>query len=285
MHEFDAWRFNVAVHELTKFLWIGIHRKEDEEVGKELQLELRGLAEDLEYLTKKLQLKAAHTRTTRGLRRALVMHGTPKWGAVRTELRVLWEVMEPEVRERWFTSIDATKGEYLSSLLGDPPGVLARDRRKGDPIWAYIWKQFPDSQLDCEEAIYCYALERHTACIFHSMRVAEIGLRGLARRMKVKLPKGKKLEWAEWQLILREMSKKTEFIGQTTSAGPRKDELLEFYSGAIGQFNGFKDEFRNQVMHVRKTYDEFDSERALVRVRDFMEKLAGKIDQKGRRVK
>lgn len=63
------------------------------------------------------------------------------------------------------------------------------------------------------------------------------------------------------------------------------DANVEFYNGAIGQFYGFKDEFRNEVMHVRRTYDRFDSERALVRVRDFMQKLAGRINQKGAIVK
>ncbi len=117
------------------------------------------------------------------------------------------------------------------------------------------------------------------------MRVAEIGMRALARRMRVKLPKGKRLEWGEWHMILKEMSKKTDVIGQTARAGPSKDKILEFYSGAIGQFNGFKDEFRNQVMHVRKTYDEFDAEKSLTRVRDFMQKLAARIDEKGRTVR
>ena len=156
--------------------------------------------------------------------------------------------------------------------------------KDADPVWEHIWQRFPSAKTDCQEAVYCYVLERNIASIFHSMRVAEIGLRALARRMRVKLPKGKKLEWAEWQMILREMSKKTENIGQSVRAGPYKDEVLEFYNGAIGQFTGFKDEFRNQVMHVRKTYDEFDAERSLTRVRDFMDKLADKIDEKGRRV-
>jgi hypothetical protein len=103
--------------------------------------------------------------------------------------------------------------------------------------------------------------------------------------MKVKLPRNKRLEWGQWQELLKEMRDKTDCIFRTAKAGPAKDELLEFYNGAIGQFYGFKDEFRNQVMHVRKTYDEFEAARALTCVRDFMDKLAGRIDQNGRRFK
>jgi len=36
---------------------------------------------------------------------------------------------------------------------------------------------------------------------------------------------------------------------------------------------------------VRKRYDEFQAASTLTRVRDFMDKLAQKIDEKGRRVK
>jgi hypothetical protein len=93
------------------------------------------------------------------------------------------------------------------------------------------------------------------------------------------------LEWGEWQAILKEMSIHTDKLGASLKAGPAKDEILEFYSGAIGQFSGFKDEFRNQVMHVRKGYDEFDAERALTGVRNFMHKLARKIDESGRKIK
>jgi hypothetical protein len=103
--------------------------------------------------------------------------------------------------------------------------------------------------------------------------------------MKVKLVKNKRLEWAQWQEILREMSTKTDTIAKTMKAGPAKDELLEFYNGAIGQFYGFKDEFRNQVMHVRKTYDEFEAASAVTRVRDFMGKLSRRINEKGAMVK
>jgi hypothetical protein len=117
------------------------------------------------------------------------------------------------------------------------------------------------------------------------MRIAEIGLRAFARELKVKLPKGRKVEWAEWQAILREITKKVEAIGQGAKAGALKDSLLDFYSGSLGQFMGFKDEFRNQVMHVRRSYDEFEAASALTRVRDFMGKLASKIDEKGKRTR
>jgi hypothetical protein len=285
MREFDAWNFVYNVHELTKFIWIAVRHDDKEEIPRELLSDLHSLVEQMQHQTLKMQLKMSHKRAAKELRLCLLAYGAPTWGKVKAELQVLWEIMEPEIRERRFACIDINKGEYLNDLLGDPLGIPPRDRKKTDPAWKHIWDRFPTAKYDCEEAVYCYALERDTAAVFHSMRVAEIGLRALARRMKIGLPKGKKLEWGEWQAILKEMSKKTEAIGQTAKAGPRKDDLLEFYNGAIGQFTGFKDEFRNQVMHVRKSYDEFDAQKSLTRVRDFMEKLADKIDEKGRLVR
>ena len=91
--------------------------------------------------------------------------------------------------------------------------------------------------------MYCYVLERNTACVFHSMRVAEVGLRAFARRVKVQMPKGKKIEWAQWQEVLREIRKKIDLMGQSAKPGPVKDDLMDFYNGAYGQFMGFKDEF------------------------------------------
>lgn len=117
------------------------------------------------------------------------------------------------------------------------------------------------------------------------MRVAEAGLRALARRMKVKLPKRGRLEWAEWQTVLREMQKIADNIAGTRKAGPAKDELLEFYRGSLGHFYGFKDEYRNHVMHARGQYDEHRAASVLLQVREFMLGLAKRIDGQGRVIK
>jgi hypothetical protein len=68
-------------------------------------------------------------------------------------------------------------------------------------------------------------------------------------------------------------------------AGSAKDSALEFYSGARADVNGFKDEYRNLVMHVRASYDERQALRALATVHGFMERLAAKIDHKHHRIR
>ncbi len=103
--------------------------------------------------------------------------------------------------------------------------------------------------------------------------------------MGVKMPKGKRLEWSEWQQILKEMTDVSEQVAKTKKAGPHKDELLEFYRGALGQFYGFKDEYRNHVMHSRRSYNDYTAAGVLAHVKSFMEKLSARVDEKGRMIK
>lgn len=186
------------------------------------------------------------------------------------ELTVLRQCIEADLEKRSFLSILPPKDGLLIRLESD---------------WSQIWKAFPSTKDDSEQAIGCYALDLNTACVFHLMRVAEYGLRGLARRLRIKLPKKKRLEWAQWGEILKAMEDKTKDQSSRMKAGPAKDELLEFYNGALGQFYGFKDEYRNHVMHTRGKYDEFQASSVVVHVKDFMAKLALRIDEKGRKIK
>lgn len=116
----NAWQFMHSVQELTKFVWVGHRHADDEEINQTLLAELHHLVEQLENQTRKIQLKAAHKRATKELRWRLIAYGTPTWGKVKRELQVVWEIIEPEIREHRFAHIDASKGEYLRDLLGDP---------------------------------------------------------------------------------------------------------------------------------------------------------------------
>jgi hypothetical protein len=148
--------------------------------------------------------------------------------------------------------------------------------------WTATLAAFPSLQKEIEEGLDCYGLDHHTACVFHMMRVAEIGLRSLARERGVSFPKHP-LEWADWQNILEQTESKARAATSGMPRGPAKDAALAFYSGALGQLHAFKDTFRNVVMHVRRDYDELDGQRAINQVRDFMDSLSAKIGEKTRR--
>ncbi len=117
------------------------------------------------------------------------------------------------------------------------------------------------------------------------MRIAECGLRALAKERRLTLPKNKLIEWGTWQEIIKALDGEIRDIGLNKKAGAAKDSALEFYSGARADLNGFKDEYRNLVMHVRSPYDEHQAIRALTKVHAFMERLSTKIDDKHCRIR
>jgi hypothetical protein len=65
-----------------------------------------------------------------------------------------------------------------------------------------------------------------------------------------------------------------------SSRGPKKAAELDFYSGALHHFAGFKDMYRDSVMHVRREYEDWEGEMAMRHVRDFMNKLSTKMQTK-----
>jgi hypothetical protein len=53
----------------------------------------------------------------------------------------------------------------------------------------------------------------------------------------------------------------------------------------VADLNGFKDEYRNLVMHVRADYDESQALRAIQRVHAFLERLSEKLDDRTYRIR
>ena len=191
------------------------------------------------------------------------------WDDLFTRSCALRDAIRIELKEYLFYAYPKDKGQKFVTWKNE---------------WDGINTAFPDVKVDAFCATDCYALGHATASVFHSMRVAEIGLRALARERRISLPKSKPIEWGTWQEIIKALDDEIRTIGQTWKAGRRKDTALEFYSGARADLNGFKDEFRNLVMHVRVQYDEFQALRALTRVQEFMSRLSRKLDYKHNRI-
>jgi hypothetical protein len=150
--------------------------------------------------------------------------------------------------------------------------------------WARTLVAFPTAKPDIEAGVDCFALGHATASVFHMMRVAEYGLRGLAKERKITLPSGP-IEWATWQDLIQQIRSKARDISNSVPKGPKRDAVREFYTGALGEFEAFKDEYRNDVMHARKSYEEPIAFNVMNHVRGFMERLSARTNQKGRRIR
>jgi hypothetical protein len=184
-----------------------------------------------------------------------------RWLALKNQAKVLLEEIEGELRQRLFVFVSTAKAEIYDTVSKD---------------WADIWAKFPSSKQDSERAIDCYALEQNTACVFHMMRVAEIGLRNIAKKVGVKLiDKGKRqpIEYATWDKVIQGINTKIT-SARALSHGPRKNKKLRFYSEAADQCTFIRDIWRNEVSHTRENFNEGEASGVVARVRDFMALLA-----------
>lgn len=148
------------------------------------------------------------------------------------ELSVLAEAIEDDIKTEYFYHYPNRKGTLVLRVPGD---------------WVNTLRGFPSGKTEVEQAVDCYACEHNTACVFHLMRVAEYGLRALARERRVKLPKKRLLEWEGWNGVIVGIRKQVDLIGNKPR-GPARDAALGFDRGALEEFEGFKDAYRNNVM-------------------------------------
>jgi len=137
---------------------------------------------------------------------------------------------------------------------------------------------FPiEAMFELGELGKCFAASRATACVFHCMRVAEYGLRILARRVGVKLTdKGKPqpIEYGTWDKVIKATRNK---IAETREKplGPRKEKALQFYSKAADACEYMKDIWRNEISHSRhRFYTRGETLGVIERVRMFVEAIA-----------
>lgn len=147
----------------------------------------------------------------------------------------------------------------------------------GDPfrLWGIAADNFRSAVYDMEEASKCFALQRFTASVLHSMRVLEAGLRVSAITL------GVTFEEKEWQKILNDLQgelNRRESLPSAQKPSNWKDER-QFYSEAFLEFKYFKDAWRNYAAHGRTSYDEERAEVVRSHVASFMRHLATKLKE------
>ena len=139
--------------------------------------------------------------------------------------------------------------------------------------WDKTIVAYPSATFDVEEASKCLALHRNTACVFHAMRVLELGLKSLASAL------GLTLDWHErsWGKILNKI--KEEIGRRNKSADPAWTPERTFFEDAYSSLHAVKDAWRNTTMHVEKVYDFDRSEHIYRSVRALMEQLTTKLHE------
>ena len=227
-----------------------------------------GIQNHFEFLARKCGELLLERADARLQRISLMLQRRYTYAELAQEFETLLQAIEDDIKLEYFFHYPRRKGLMLLMYRGEWAPTLAATA-------------FPSIGGEIEEGIDCYALEHNAACVFHMMRVAETGMRALARERQVSFPKHP-LEWAEWENIIDQIDAKARAATTGMSRGPERDAARAFYTAAVALLRAFK-ETRNRIMHMRGSFDELDAQRAINQVRDFMNGLSAKIGEKTRR--
>jgi hypothetical protein len=186
-------------------------------------------------------------------------------GDVFHSLHNLQALMRSELEQQLFLQVDGRDAAFYE-----------KERLFGD----HVYDAFPSARDDIKEAGSCLATTRGTACIFHLMRVAEIGLRVLAWDRRVRFVKRPHvpLELRQRDEILVQLENSETEIQQYKQSLAREAQLA-FYHGAMVELRAFKNLYRHRTAHAREIYDVDQARSAMTHVSAFMRVLASKISE------
>jgi hypothetical protein len=152
-----------------------------------------------------------------------------------------------------------------------------------NPFGDGVLQAFPQVRVEIKNAGNALAVGLCTAAVFHLMRTAEKGMQVLAWDRRVGNVRNKPPQLQQWKDVLDGVGAEVNKItGWPNSLGLAKTQAEEFYNGALAEFRGFKDAWRNHVMHSRRDY-EFDEAKAVMsHVSRFMRTLATRLSESKR---
>ena len=159
--------------------------------------------------------------------------------------------MYDEMETNAYFSIDASNVKLFTQ-----PNLF------GDQVNA----KFPSSAFDIEEAGKCLALSRGTACVFHLMRVLEVGLYSLAKDLSI--PNIQE----NWQNVIEQIEKSIRGL-------PKSDKRKQPYSEVAAHFIHVKDAWRNSTMHIGQAYPDEKAQQIFENVKGLMQVLATRLGE------
>lgn len=137
----------------------------------------------------------------------------------------------------------------------------------GEPLGREVALRFPQFTEDLDEAAKCLALGMGTATVFHLMRVMELAVRLLGRRLRVKID----VENESWYQITQHAERGIKSLPAKT---PKQKKLKEQLGSAVAHLNAVRIAWRNNVMHPKATYTPEESRVIFSHVGLFIKTLA-----------
>jgi hypothetical protein len=185
----------------------------------------------------------------------------PTVGELETEVRAVREAIWSELRRE---TVMAVPRQYADRV------------DKQDLFGAAVSTVSPEAAVDIRDAGNCLAFDLPTAAVFHLVRIAEHGLRRLAKKLRVRLThKGKlvPLDYADWNKVITGIRGRID-KARGLSPGPKKQGQLDLYSRLADQCEYMKDIWRNDISHARRTFTIPEADGVYGRVCDFMQAIA-----------
>lgn len=139
--------------------------------------------------------------------------------------------------------------------------------------------KFPKANKEITTAGNCYATGNYTACVFHLMRAVECGARKMVFALKVRGQLGRPVELCDWGDLTKALDEGVKALSVGSRTKMYKKATFEFYNHAVAQFRNFKDAWRNNVSHTRKTYQAGVTKDILDNTRQFMQHLATRLKE------
>jgi hypothetical protein len=263
MLRFYADRFHSAVHMMSAFRLVVKDIPNGRTFKPELRKNFLNQLEPLSAILGELNLLVSKKNVDYMIER--IKDG----GAVDQQFRFLldcnFRVMNDELSLTMLFSVKPENAKYYEPV---------------EPLFGKtVADQFPtDATSEIEEAGKCLALNRHTACVFHLMRVLEVGIE--AARKCLNIPDPVKDADRNWGKMLKNIKAE---IDRRNVAKPVlwKNADKNFFEEIYASLDAVRNVWRNATMHVEKTYSEEQAEHIFNAVRGFMSKLAERVDEKG----
>jgi hypothetical protein len=163
------------------------------------------------------------------------------------------------------------------------PAEMANMIQHIDEEWGDVIAAFESSPVEIKCGIDCFALGDYSGCVFHMMRVAELGLRTIAKERGVKSLAGKRkqtkpIEWGTWQEVFDAIDNALSVI-RRANPGPKRDAAFSFYDTALSDLKRMRGLYRDPTMHFREKYDKGEAYDAIFRTRGLMKELATRLNE------
>ena len=153
----------------------------------------------------------------------------------------------------------------------------------GNPApWTWsVYNAFPSIREEIRDAGQALGVGLSNASVYHAMRIAEKGLRALAKHLRVTTG-SHPIDHAQWDAILKALQLK-----MTTMKGPRSNKrqaALKLYGDLILEAQAFKDAYRNHASHSMVKYDDLKAHSVLNHVETFMQRMATTLHERGGKI-